>query len=267
MNVLGPRLINAGLRTSTPKLARHPGLLRSFQPAPLATRHFSSLGSGRSRLLEPFRRQASTFAGETSTAGTKWDYRRLAVTGALVGGALFLTDGFLNRETRADGLSAGERSLLNSTFQHTGGGLLLAAITARGLFRNGFAVRMMTMNPWVVMGGGLVASIGSMMVCFNSSPDNKVVKYGSWALFNAAQGAALSPLYFLAPAVLGRAALYTLGTVGGLSYVGATVSNPLPQRCCHRADICDRPRTTSTSTSAARSSPASASSRCRAWRR
>lgn len=40
--------------------------------------------------------------------------------------------------------------------------------------------------------------------------------------FNACQAATLSPLFFFSPAILSRAALYTCGVVGSLSYVGAT---------------------------------------------
>jgi len=39
------------------------------------------------------------------------------------------------------------------------------------------------------------------------------------------QAATLSPLFFFSPAILSRAALYTIGTVGALSYVGATARN------------------------------------------
>lgn len=42
--------------------------------------------------------------------------------------------------------------------------------------------------------------------------------------FNVCQAATLSPLFFLNPAILSRAALYTAGVVGSLSYVGATAS-------------------------------------------
>ena len=48
--------------------------------------------------------------------------------------------------------------------------------------------------------------------------------------FNACQAATLSPFFFLNPAILSRAALYTCGVVGSLSYVGATatyVINPI----------------------------------------
>lgn len=43
--------------------------------------------------------------------------------------------------------------------------------------------------------------------------------------FNGFQAATLSPLFFLSPALLGRAALYTCGVVGSLCYVGATAKN------------------------------------------
>ncbi|KAG6380981.1 inhibitor of apoptosis-promoting Bax1-domain-containing protein [Boletus reticuloceps] len=43
--------------------------------------------------------------------------------------------------------------------------------------------------------------------------------------FNACQAATLSPLFFISPAILSRAALYTCGVVGSLSYVGATAKN------------------------------------------
>lgn len=42
--------------------------------------------------------------------------------------------------------------------------------------------------------------------------------------FNACQAATLSPMFFFAPAILGRAALYTVGLVGSLSYIGATAT-------------------------------------------
>jgi growth hormone-inducible transmembrane protein len=43
--------------------------------------------------------------------------------------------------------------------------------------------------------------------------------------FNACQAATLSPMFFFSPAILSRAALYTCGVVGSLSYVGATAKS------------------------------------------
>ena len=72
------------------------------------------------------------------------------------------------------------------------------------------------------MGGGLVASIGSMMGCFATSPDNYVVKYGLWSTFNVSQAALLSPLLFMQPALLARSFLYTFSLMFSLAFVGAT---------------------------------------------
>lgn len=80
----------------------------------------------------------------------------------------------------------------------------------------------MSANPWVVLGVGLVGSIGSMIGVMYTPPENTVLKHGFWLAFNACQAATLSPLFFLSPAILSRAALYTCGVVGSLSYVGAT---------------------------------------------
>ena len=55
-------------------------------------------------------------------------------------------DTAFNRETR-DGLSPGERSLLNDSFKYTGGGLALTALAARSLFQSGAAFRIMSVNP------------------------------------------------------------------------------------------------------------------------
>lgn len=132
-----------------------------------------------------------------------------------------VVNGFLNRETR-DALSPAERSYLHESFQYTGGGLVLTALAARSLFRSGFAFRVMSANPWVVLGVGLVGSIGTMMGAMLTPPEHPVVKHAFWLGFNAFQAATLSPLFFMSPAILSRAALYTCGVVGSLSYIGAT---------------------------------------------
>jgi len=147
-----------------------------------------------------------------------WD--RLGVVVSIVASAV-LAHGFLNRETR-DSLSVGERSYLNEAFQYTGAGLAITAVTARSLFKSGHAFRIMSANPWVVLGVSLVGGIGSMMGVMYTPPERTVQKHLFWLAFNACQAATLSPLFFLNPAVLSRAALYTCGVVGSLSYIGAT---------------------------------------------
>jgi hypothetical protein len=60
------------------------------------------------------------------------------------------------------------------------------------------------------------------MGVFYTSPESTIQKHIFWIGFNACQAATLSPLFFLNPAILSRAALYTCGVVGALSYVGST---------------------------------------------
>ncbi len=86
---------------------------------------------------------------------------------------------FLNRETR-DGLTPAERSYLNDSFKYTGGGLILTALAARSMFRSGFAFRVMSANPWLVLGVSLVGSIGTMMGAMYTSPENPVLKHAFW---------------------------------------------------------------------------------------
>lgn len=101
----------------------------------------------------------------------------------------------------------------------------MTALAARGLFKSGAAVRIMSANPWLVLGVSLVGSIGTMMGVFYTPPENTAQKHLFWLGFNACQAATLSPLFFFSPAILSRAALYTCGVVGSLSYVGATARN------------------------------------------
>ena len=105
---------------------------------------------------------------------------------------------------------------------YTGGGLVATALGARSLFKSGAAFRIMSANPWMVLGVSLVGSIGTMMGTMMTPPENTVLKHACWLAFNGFQAATLSPLFFLSPAILSRAAIYTCGVVGSLSYIGAT---------------------------------------------
>jgi FtsH-binding integral membrane protein len=143
--------------------------------------------------------------------------------GAIFGGTLVAINLIFNRETREDGgMPPYERSYLNETFMHTGLGIGIIGVTARALHMNGWSYRLMSANPWLVLGIGLVGSIGSMMICRSAAPENYVVKYGAWAAFNVTQAALLSPLLFFSPAILARAGLYTVGMMGSIALVGAT---------------------------------------------
>lgn len=77
-----------------------------------------------------------------------------------------------NRETREDGgMPPHERSYLNDTFMHTGLGIGIIGLAARTLHGNGWSFRLMSANPWLVFGVGLVGSIGTMWGCMATPPD------------------------------------------------------------------------------------------------
>jgi growth hormone-inducible transmembrane protein len=61
-----------------------------------------------------------------------------------------------------------------------------------------------------------------MMGVFYTDPANSFQKHAFWSAFQLSQALFLAPMYFFAPAVLGRAALYTVGMVGSISYISAT---------------------------------------------
>jgi len=151
-------------------------------------------------------------------------WKRYAMSAATIGGTVLAVQLFFNRETR-DALAPFEMDYLHEAFQYTGGGLILTALGARALFKSGAAVRIMSANPWLVLGVSLVGSIGTMMGVFYTPPENTAVKHLFWIGFNACQAATLSPLFFFSPAILARAALYTAGIVGSLSYIGATAKS------------------------------------------
>jgi len=161
---------------------------------------------------------------EVVQQGKSFDWRQFGLTAATVAGVVIGLEALFNRDTR-DALSPGEKSLLNDTFKYTGAGLALTALAARQLFTSGYAFRIMAANPWVVLGVSLVGSIGTMMGTFYTPPEKSLQKHLFWLGFNACQAATLSPLFFLNPALLTRAALYTVGIVGAISYVGATAKN------------------------------------------
>ncbi|KAI0328493.1 Bax inhibitor family protein [Cubamyces sp. BRFM 1775] len=175
-----------------------------------------------------FSRQSRTFITDAKPVvyrpSQAESWKRFGITAATVAGTIVGVNAFLNRETR-DALSSAERSYLHESFQYTGGGLAITALAARAMFKNGFAFRIMSANPWLVLGVSLVGSIGTMMGAMYTPPENTVLKHAFWLGFNACQAATLSPLFFLSPAILSRAALYTCGVVGSLSYVGATAKN------------------------------------------
>jgi hypothetical protein len=98
--------------------------------------------------------------------------QKLVVGAALVGGAIVATNLIFNRETREDGgMPPYEREYLNQTFMHTGLGVGIIALAARTLHTSGWSYKLMARSPWLVIGVGLAASIGTMYGTMYTHPD------------------------------------------------------------------------------------------------
>lgn len=103
--------------------------------------------------------------------------QKLLYGAGIFGASIVATNFLFNRETREDGgMPPFERAYLNETFIHTGLGLGIIGVAAQALHRSGWSYRLMAANPWVVIGGGLVVSIGTMYACLATSPDKSVTK-------------------------------------------------------------------------------------------
>ncbi|ORX88908.1 bax inhibitor family protein-like protein, partial [Clohesyomyces aquaticus] len=189
--------------------------------SPFSANTAPSLSSSRTLLRATFRRHYNQATVNPVATG---DARQRLLYGAgIFGGTLVAINFVFNRETREDGgMPPYERAYLNDTFMHTGLGIGMIGIAARALHMNGWSYRLMAANPWVVLGVGLVGSIGTMYGCMATDPNNYVQKYALWSAFNITQAMLLSPLMFLQPALLARAGLYTAGMMGSIAFVGAT---------------------------------------------
>ncbi|KAI9659093.1 MAG: hypothetical protein M1821_002053 [Bathelium mastoideum] len=183
----------------------------------------SSFFAGRNVMQNVFRRSYNQQSSSMPRAGTGNLSQRLIYGGAIFGATLLAINIVFNRETREDGgMPPFERAYLNDTFLHTGLGIGIIGVAARQLHMSGWSYRLMAANPWLVLGLGLVGSIGTMIATRATPPENYVAKYGLWTAFNLTQAALLAPLMFMQPAILARAGLYTVGMMGSIAFVGAT---------------------------------------------
>ena len=172
-----PFAVAATLRQAIPKQSS-PHLVRTFHNAPLKrhpnffTPKTPSLSTANNalRFRSTFRRSYQQAAYNPVAQG---DLRQRLLYGAGIFGATLLGINFVfNRETREDGgMPEFERRYLNDTFMHTGLGIGVIGIAARALHMNGWSFRLMAANPWLVLGVGLVGSIGTMYGTRATHPD------------------------------------------------------------------------------------------------
>ena len=107
--------------------------------------------------------------------------------------ALF-ADGKSTTTSAVQGYSDDVRARINATYGYLAAGVGFTAAAATAMFRSGVAARMMMMNPWVLLGGSMVATIGSMMATMSIDYNNTIPKHLAWAVFNTAVAASLAPI-------------------------------------------------------------------------
>lgn len=172
-----PFAITATLRQATPKssqsitirafhntpLKQHPHFFSPKAPSVSATQNVS-------KFRQTFRRSYQQAAYNNPLA--QGNLRQRLIYGAGIFGATLVGINLIfNRETREDGgMPPFERAYLNDTFMHTGLGVGMIGIAARTLHMNGWSFRLMAANPWLVLGVGLVGSIGTMYGTMATSP-------------------------------------------------------------------------------------------------
>lgn len=159
--------------TSVTVRALHTPPKPTFTPSSKPTSPLSALNKARNAFHRTYMQPAQVVRPDTGNMASK-----LLYAGGVIGGTILATNLLFNRETREDGgMPPYERSYLNETFLHTGLGLGMIAVAAKGLHASGWSYRLMSMNPWVVVGGSLVLSIGSMVACRSTDPSKYVALF------------------------------------------------------------------------------------------
>lgn len=170
-----PFAVTATLRQTTKPLQST--VIRAFHNAPpkqqttnfFTSQTIPSLSKSQHIFRATFRRSYQQNAYNPVAQG---DLRQRLLYGAGIFGATLLAINLVfNRETREDGgMPTYEREYLNDTFMHTGLGIGIIGLAARQLHASGWSYRLMAANPWVVLGVGLVGSIGTMYGCMATDP-------------------------------------------------------------------------------------------------
>lgn len=172
-----PFAVAATLRQAAPKQPQ-PVFARAFHNSPskqqsnFFTPKAPSISTANNvlRFRSTFRRSYQQAAYNPVASG---DFKQRLLYGAGIFGATLLGINLIfNRETREDGgMPDFERRYLNDTFMHTGLGIGMIGVAARALHMNGWSFRLMTASPWLVLGVGLVGSIGTMYGTRATHPD------------------------------------------------------------------------------------------------
>ncbi|KAG2379314.1 hypothetical protein C9374_007453 [Naegleria lovaniensis] len=123
--------------------------------------------------------------------------------------------------TRGSGLDPIVQRYLRGTFGYVALNVALTTVAAVAAFKSGLAFKLATMNPWASVllftGGFIGTAMATRAVDINT---NRALKHTLLVAFNTLVGMSLCTIGFVyRPEIILRAALYTAGIFGALSYV------------------------------------------------
>jgi FtsH-binding integral membrane protein len=110
---------------------------------------------------------------------------------------------------------------IQKTYTYFTGGLAVTAAAAVATVRSGVVTRLSRLSPFGFLLVGLGGSLGSYMLCVSVPYENTLMKHSAWLLFSGAWGMFLAPAVMMGGALVTRAAIYTAGTVAGLTITAA----------------------------------------------
>ncbi|OXA38966.1 growth hormone-inducible transmembrane protein [Folsomia candida] len=163
------------------------------------------------------------------TSGAPFQIGQGVIAGASVFGIGALCYYGLGMSSESVGTSISDRAIMwpnyvreriRDTYMYFGGSLAFTAATAMSAFRSPAVMNLMMRNSWVVIGGTLVAMIGTGMVVRGMPyKEGFGAKQVGWMVHSGVMGVVLAPMLLLGGPLLLRAAIMTSGIVGGLSAI------------------------------------------------
>lgn len=111
------------------------------------------------------------------------------------------------------------RQRVRSTYAVFGGGIAFTAASVVVFFRSGAVHAMAGVNPWVLTAALLGGSLASMFAIYTVPKENTFLKVAAYGAFTGLTGLSLAPLAMLGGPIVLKAAVYTAGILGSLSWV------------------------------------------------
>ncbi|EDO32604.1 predicted protein, partial [Nematostella vectensis] len=114
------------------------------------------------------------------------------------------------------------RDRIHATYAYFAGSLAVTAGAAYSISRSRAVYTMMRASPLLFVGGGMLATIASSMICMSLPYEAGLNgKHFAWLAHSSLVGTILAPIMLLGGPLVVRAAVVTAGVVGALSLTAA----------------------------------------------